>query len=400
MKKLLVFSLAYFPKHIGGAEIAIKEITDRLEEFEFHLVTLRMDAQAPDREKIGNVHVHRIGSGSSYLAKILFIPRAAFAGIRLHREYDFDAAWAMMSYMALPLALMRLVGVRIPYALTLQEGDPFTHVFRRWHIRPILPLLQSGFRHAAVIQTISTFLAGWAREIGFSGTIEVIPNGVDTHHFSRDYPPASINEIKDTLDKKMGDVFLITTSRLVHKNAIDDVIRALPDLPENVRFIVLGIGPDEAKLKKLADDLDVAARVQFVGQVGHDDMPKYLKASDIFIRPSRSEGMGNSFVEAMAAGLPVIATQEGGIADFLFDEKRNSEQPITGWAVDKDSPTQIVAAVCDIMGSAEKVRAVTATARQMVLEKYDWDLVAKNMRERVFARVFEISPVAESVDAV
>ena len=131
-----------------------------------------------------------------------------------------------------------------------------------------------------------------------------------------------------------------------------------------------------------------------VGTISHKELPKYLAAADIFIRPSLSEGMGNSFIEAMAASLPVIATQEGGISDFLFDEKRNPDKPITGWAVDKDSPDGIVAAVKAIMGNPEKVRAVTATAKQMVIEKYDWAVVAKDMREKVFERALGMSPVA------
>ena len=196
--------------------------------------------------------------------------------------------------------------------------------------------------------------------------------------------PAIIAEVGDDLGKRMGDVFLITTSRLVRKNGIDVVIKALPLLPEHVRFIVVGVGPDDLALKRLARESGVAERVRFVGAVAHGDIPKYLHASDIFIRPSRSEGMGSSFVEAFAAGLPVIATQEGGIADFLFDEKRNPEMPITGWAVDSESSEQVAQAVRDIMEHPEKVRAVTATARALAAEKYDWNIVARDMREKVF----------------
>src|SRR3989344_293875 len=402
VKRVLIFSLAYFPKHVGGAEFAIKEITDRIDfsDIEFHMVTLRFDSTLPIESKEGVVTVHRIGWGKKgagmgdtftlgfYFSKIFFIPLVALKAARLHRALRFDAAWAMMAYMQFPIVLARLLGMRIPYAITLQEGDPFQHVFQRWYILPFRPLLVYGFRHASVIQTISTFLAGWARQMGFFGPLEVIPNGVNTEHFSQEYRASIVNEIKDTLEKKMGDVFVITTSRLVHKNAVDDVIRALPLLPGNVHFVVLGIGPDEAKLKKLAADLKVSERMRFLGQIGHADLPKYLKASDIFIRASRSEGMGNSFVEAMAAGIPVIATQEGGPSDFLFDEKRNPDQPITGWAVDKDSPPQTAAAIKDIMARPEKVRAVVATAKQMVIEKYDWNLVAKDMREKVFERLF------------
>src|SRR3989344_4819635 len=113
-------------------------------------------------------------------------------------------------------------------------------------------------------------------------------------------------------------------------------------------------------------------------------MPLYLRACDIFVRPSRSEGFGNSFIEAMAAGVPVIATQEGGIADFLFDAKRNPKVPPTGWAVDKDSPEQIAAAVKDILGNPDQVRRVIENARALALKKYDWDLIARNMRQKVF----------------
>lgn len=331
---------------------------------------------------MGNVFVHRIGAGNSYLAKILFIPRAAFVGMRLHRELRFNALWAMMTYMLFPIVLMRFFGNRTPYLVTLQEGDPFEHVFKRWFIVPLRPFLRYGFRHARSAQAISNFLAQWAQRAGYLGEPLVIPNAVDIAHFSAELPSFALDSARVELDKKMGDVLLITTSRLVKKNALDQVIHALTLLPQNVRFVILGEGAEEIALKKLVADLKLEKRVQFVGYVSHEDMPKYLKVADIFIRPSRSEGMGNSFVEAMAAGLPVIATQEGGIADFLFDEKRNPDKPITGWAVSVDSPKEIAAAVTEIMSRPEKVRAVVTTAKEMVLEKYDWDLIARDMREK------------------
>jgi glycosyltransferase involved in cell wall biosynthesis len=215
----------------------------------------------------------------------------------------------------------------MPYVLTLQEGDPPEKIERTmW---PVWPLFARAFKRADVVQAISTFLGAWATRRGFRGTPEVIPNAVDTKRFWQEYPDAVINELKDKLGKKMGDVFLITTSRLVHKNAVDDIIRAMPTLPPNVHLLVLGDGPEKKSLKVLAMELHVPERVQFLGHVDHDEMPKYLKACDIFVRPSRSEGMGNSFIEAMAVGLPVVGTQEGGISDFLFDEARNPDSPIT-----------------------------------------------------------------------
>lgn len=387
MKKILIFSLAYFPKPVAGAEIAVKEITDRISDIEFHLITNRFESAQSSEEKIGNVHVHRVGEGASYLSKIFFIPRAVRLAIRLQGTHAFDGAWALMSYMALPLVGMRFFGIRLPYCLTLQEGDTFEHMFRRARILPVLPLLSLAFRSATIVQTISQYLATWPPRMGYRGEVVVIPNGADVPRFSGKASDAAINEIRDRLQKKMGEVLLITSSRLVYKNAIDDVIRALPLLPKNVRFCILGEGEEKAKLQEIANNLHVAHRVEFCGFVSHDELPLYLKAADIFIRPSRSEGMGSSFVEAMAAGLPIIATQVGGIADFLFDEKRNPDKPITGWAVEPDSPQNIADAVRSIMEQPEKVRAVVATAKALIAEKYDWNVIVRDMREKVFAPI-------------
>lgn len=373
MKRVLIFSLAYFPR-VGGAEIAVKEITDRLDpkDIEFHLITLRFDG-ASQKEKVGNILVHRIGNGS-YLSKILFAPKAALMGISLHKKYRFNAVWSMMSYMLYPVVFMRALGVRLPYALTLQEGDTYEHMFGRWRIWPFLPLLTVGFRRATVVQAISTFLGTWARRRGFRGPLEIIPNGVNVKKL-RGEPVAH------------DGVVLITTSRLVKKNAVDDIIRALALLSAHISLRVLGFGSEEKKLKALAHGLGLARRVIFLNHIAPDEIPRYLHAADIFIRPSRSEGMGNSFIEAMAAGLPVVATQEGGIADFLFDAKRNPEKSTTGWAVDKDSPEQIAQAVKEILSNQEFTKKVVENACKLAFEKYDWDLIARDMREKVFARL-------------
>lgn len=401
MKKVLIFSLAYFPKHVGGAEVAIKEITDRINDIEFHMVTNRFDSTLPRYEKVGNVHVHRIGvtrrdpemadlrKWPLHLNKFLFQFLATWKAAQLYRKYRFDGIWAMMAHSCgVPAGLFKALHPRVRYLLTLQEGDPPKEIERT--MRPLWPLFVRGFTKADMIQAISTFLSKWARHMGFDGPLEIIPNAVNTTHFSQEYNEDEINEVKKDIGKKERDVYVVTTSRLVKKNAIDDVIKALPKLSDNVKFLIFGTGPDENMLKRLAEEEGVKDRVIFWGQVEHSEMPKYLKACDVFVRPSRSEGMGNSFVEAFAAELPVIATQEGGIADFLFDEKRNPDKPTTGWAVDKDSPEQITRAVQDIIDNPEKAKKVKENAKKLAFEKYDWGIIAKDMREKMFGRLLSI----------
>ncbi len=401
-KKILIFSLDYYPGEVGGAEIALKEITDRIPaaEIEFHLLTLHYDKAMAKEEQIGNVHVHRIGFGWKnpsiadrrkfplHLNKHLFQFTAALKAHRLHRQYHFDGIWAMMAHSCgVPAAIFKWFHPDVRYLLTLQEGDPPAHIERKARI--VWPLFKRAFTTADHIQVISTFLGAWAKRMGFHGEPTLVPNAVNIAHFSAPVSDAAVATMKQQLGKKDGDVFLVTTSRMVEKNALDDVICALPHLPSNVHFLIYGGGPDKDKLASLAAGVHVAERTHFMGLIGHAEMPVMLRACDIFVRPSRSEGMGNSFVEAMAARLPVIATQEGGIADFLFDANRNPDREPTGWAVDTIAPEQIAAAVQTILADPVATARTVETAFTMVVEKYDWEQIALAMRERVFKTLFQ-----------
>lgn len=387
MKKILIFSLAYYPSHVSGAEVAIKEITDRIspEDIEFHLITLLFERAAPREETIDHVHVHRVGFGGLYLSKIFYVPLAALKALSLHRKHRFDALWSMMTYMLFPVMLAKAIGVRVPHILTLEDGDPYEKVFGRSFIRPFAWILDRGFKTAAAVQSISQYLATWPPLRGYQGPISVIPNGASIP-VTQEYPAEELAALTKKVGKKEGDIFLITVGRLVHQKAQDMVIRALTLLPENVKYVLVGDGGDRGMLEALVKELSVSDRVIFVGQVERSETSKYRKISDIFVLPSRSEGQGISFLSTMAAGLPIIATQEGGIADFLYDRQRNPSEKPTGWAVDVDSPEQIAQAVKDILAHPEKAEEAVANARALVVERYDWNNVVRDVRERVFAR--------------
>lgn len=397
VKRVLIFSLAYYPKYVGGAEVAIKEITDRVDPagIEFHMVTLRFDVSLPKIEQVGNILVHRIGFATAHpsmsdlkkfplaLNKFLFQGLAPLYALRLHKKHRYDGVWGMMAHsVGIAVGIFKLLKPSVKYVLTLQEGDPPEYIERL--ALPAWPLFKRAFTSADRVQVISNFLGAWATRMGYRGSPILIPNAVDTARFSRNYSDEELNDLRARLGKKTGDTFLITTSRLVHKNAIDDVITALPLMPPSVHFLILGIGPDESALKALAKKCNVESRVHFLGQIEHTELPKYLKVSDVFIRASRSEGMGNSFIEAFAAGVPVIATQVGGIADFLFDELRNPKHSPTGFAVDVDSPIQIAERVVFIQSHPESVLAVTRNAKRLAEKGYDWNTIARDMCSRVF----------------
>ncbi|MBI3631934.1 MAG: glycosyltransferase family 4 protein, partial [Candidatus Vogelbacteria bacterium] len=94
-----------------------------------------------------------------------------------------------------------------------------------------------------------------------------------------------------------------------------------------------------------------------------------LSSADIFVRPSLSEGLGISFLEAMAVGLPIVATNVGGIPDFLKDGK-------TGLFCEVDNPKSVAEKVMRLMNEPDLYRAISHNGRKLVEEKYSWDTIA------------------------
>lgn len=382
-RKVLVYSTAYYP-FVGGAEIAIKEITDRLgSEYDFDLITARFNKKLPSYEKIGNVSVYRVGYGMIFFDKV-FLPILGFIqSWKLCNKKEYDIVWVMMvTFSGLAGYILnfvrRLFGKKhIPIVLSLQEGDSENHLKYRWGGLIALSW-KVAMRQSDYLTGLSNFLLDRAVKNGYKGEMCIVPNGVDLKVFSREIDPQVKDDLITEFDKKPGDVFVVTWSRLTHKNAIDDVINAISHLPKNISLIVMGVGEEGQKLQKLVTDLNLEGRVKFLGFVSHDKIPDYLSVCDIFIRPSRSEGFGNSFIEAMAARLPVIATPVGGIPDFIDDNE-------TGIFCAPNNPQSIVKSINLIIENKALREKIVLNAFNRVNERYSWENVSSQMK-RVFDR--------------
>lgn len=384
--KILIFSLSYYPHFVGGAEVAIKEITDRLgADFEFDMVTLRFERALPKTEKIGNVVVHRVGWTSSNritpthvpfwlnLNKYFFPITGFFKALQLSRRNHYKAMWGMMAtYSSFAALFLKLASPKIKFLLTLQEGDPIPYIKKR--ALPAWPLFKLIFKKADCLQTISKYLADFGRDMGATAPIILVPNGVDVKNFSKELSLEEIAGAQTEIGKKSGDVFLIHTGRFVVKNALEDVISSLPLLPENIKLFLVGRGPLEESLKTQARILGVESRVIFHDYVSHTKLPLFLKASDIFIRTPISEGFGNSFVEAMAAGIPCVATSVGGIPDFIRDGE-------TGVFAEVRNSESIANAVLKLVKDTELYSKIKRQGFEMVKEKYDWDIISVEMNK-------------------
>ncbi|OGZ48407.1 MAG: hypothetical protein A3C84_04875 [Candidatus Ryanbacteria bacterium RIFCSPHIGHO2_02_FULL_48_12] len=362
-KAVIIFSTAYLPL-ASGAELAIQEVTDRIGDLDFFLFTCRMDRRYPARERIGNVEVRRLGLGVPFVDKLLAPMLGMHAARQIMREHEVRMFWGVMvSYMTLvPPLLKRLrLDKGIPFLLTLQEGDSEEYLR---HARAGLIGFSWRFalRHATRVHAISMYLMHLAKYFGYLGPVVVIPNGVATDVFMP--------------HERTGPSYVvITTSRLVKKNGIDVLIHAIAEVEKRYPDVIcriVGDGVLRRDLEALVHSLGLSGKVLFRGALPFSLIHKELATADVFVRPSRSEGLGTSFLEAMAAGLPVVATKVGGIEDFLSDG-------ITGLFANTEDPHDVAEKIMMLFADHALYASLAAAARTRFVESYSWDHVASQM---------------------
>jgi len=370
--KILLFSTAYLP-HIGGAELAVKEITDRLPGVEFDLITAKLKRGLPDFERIGKINVHRIGAGNKFLDKPLLPNLGFLKAIKLHKRNKYDLIHGIMASQGSAAAyLFKFFYPRVPFILTLQEGDldrnsPFD---KFWQGRII--------KKADVVIAISNYLAEFVKRYSKKAPVYVVPNGVDLKKFK-----IQNSKFKN---KIQNPEIIITISRLVKKNGVDILIKAFPVLLKNLgsnhlspKLLIIGDGKERKKLEKLAQKLHIGDKIEFLGNVSPDEIPGYLSRADVFVRSSRSEGLGSAFLEAMAAGVPIIGTAVGGIPDFLKDGE-------TGLFCGLNDPKNLAEKMMLILNDENLRNKLVENGREMVEHKYSWDKIAEQMK-RVYDKI-------------
>lgn len=164
------------------------------------------------------------------------------------------------------------------------------------------------------------------------------------HGIEGEPPGLSPTELRRRFDVEEDSLLLGTAARLTPQKGLDTLIRAVKRLIEHddrFRFtcLIAGVGEDRDGLTALCRSLGLEERVRLVGRV--TDIPAFLQALDIFILPSRWEGLGVVLLEAMANGCPIVASRVGGIPEVIEDGR-------TGRLVPPDDPCTLAAAVMDL----------------------------------------------------
>ncbi|MEU0075171.1 glycosyltransferase family 4 protein [Streptomyces sp. NPDC006332] len=212
-----------------------------------------------------------------------------------------------------------------------------------------------------------------------AGRMTQLPPGVDEKTF---HPGSGGDEVRARLGLTDRPV-VVCVSRLVPRKGQDTLILAMPRIlaaePDAVLLIVGG-GPYETDLRRLARETGVAGSVRFTGSVPWSELPAHYGAGDVFAMPCRTrrggldvEGLGIVYLEASATGLPVVAGDSGGAPDAVLDGE-------SGWVVRGGSVEETAERIVVLLGDAELRRRMGDRGRAWVEEKWRWDLLAEKLR--------------------
>ncbi|MFF1352485.1 glycosyltransferase family 4 protein [Streptomyces sp. NPDC058297] len=212
-----------------------------------------------------------------------------------------------------------------------------------------------------------------------AGRMVQLPPGVDEKTFHPGSGGALVRERLGLTDRPV----VVCVSRLVPRKGQDTLILAMPRIlaavPDAV-LLVVGGGPYEKELRRLAVETGVTDSVRFTGAVPWSELPAHYGAGDVFAMPCRTrrggldvEGLGIVYLEASATGLPVVAGDSGGAPDAVLDGE-------TGWVVKGGDAEDSADRIVTLLGDAELRRRMGERGREWVEERWRWDLLAEKLR--------------------
>jgi glycosyltransferase involved in cell wall biosynthesis len=316
-----------FAPAIGGAELQLQRLLPHLAARGVTVSVLtRGHAGAPSRESVRGAQVIRTRvSGASALAAAVYVLSALAYLLRHRGRIDLVHAHGSLSEGAIALAAAAL---RLPALVKVLragvQGD-----FDQLGKRPLGKLRARLLARSVFFVSLSEEVRQELRERGVSpDRIFAVPNGVDVEAFR---PAAEPERAALARSLGLGDgMTAVYVGRLIDVKQVDTLVRALAQL-SGVQLVVVGEGPELPNLRALAESTGVSGRVRFEGARGN--VADYLRAADVFVLPSQSEGLSNALLEAMACGLACVATPVSGSADLLADGRGILVPPgdVAGW---------------------------------------------------------------------
>jgi phosphatidylinositol alpha-1,6-mannosyltransferase len=357
-----------FPPRQGGIETFVHAMTSRFDPDDVVVYTSSTPGQAEHDRGLPYPVVR------ARTRMLLPTPARTRDVVRLVAEHGCESVWfgaaAPLGLMA--PALRRRTGVRRMVATT--------HGHELWWAR--VPGTRAALRRIGRSVDHLTYLsdrtvgvlAGAVGPEAAARAVRLSP-GVDPETFA-DTDPAGGRAVRARYGIPADAPVVLCAARLVERKGQDVLVRALPAVLASVpdaRLLIVGDGPDAARLRRLVTEHGVDDHVVLAGGHPHAAMPAFYAAADVFAMPSRSrrgglevEGLGIVYLEAQAAGLPVIVGDSGGAPDAVDDG-------VTGYVVDGTDPADVAARLVALLADPELRARAAAAGPGWVRDSWTWD---------------------------
>lgn len=333
-------------------------------------VTILTAAQGslPRRQNDRGVQVYRIWAARrrqdrcSVPEMLAFMVHALFIAPGLARQVKANASLVFFGLPTGPIGWWLKKTMGVPYVVSLQGGDVPGFMGEEMALfhRITGPVISEIWRTAHGVIANSRGLANLARQHAPDITIGMVPAGADLDAVTPSTHP--------TLE---GPLRLLFVGRLVNQKGLDVLFKALSTMKDDQDWslTIAGEGPLKDELALAAYGLGINDRVTFRGWLERDHLPAVYEQADVFVLPSRDEGMPNAMLEAMAAGLPVIGSKVAGLEEVVIDGE-------TGLLVPPEDADALARALRVVIEDRDHTFALGQAARTRVVQKFSWDRAA------------------------
>ncbi len=366
----------YFYPHLGGVESHVLELSKHLKKrgHDITVFTTLLD-DTVDSEVVEGIKVKRIKP-----LTILFSTPINLNIARALEDEEFDIIHghsppplscffaAKYSHKAdIPFALTYHCDLELPFLFGPLMVQIYQRTLATYTVKKSQGIITTTDTYGATSRTV------WQEDA------RVIPNAVDAHTFNPHNDGSGVRKKHGIADREKVVLYV---GRIVYHKGLQYLVESARYLDKGVKYIIGGSGDYMEELKNTVERFGLEDRVIFPGRIPNDELPQYYGASDVFVLPSvsRLEAFGIVALEAMASEVPVVVSDIPGVREVIIEGRH-------GLLAEPMKAIDIAGKVRTILENPGLAKRMGRAGREVVLERYTWDIVAEQIEEFYFELV-------------